>query len=72
MKVNFKLVGFLKSPKLPLLGDYNLFVSDLLPNLLQDGKALYTKITKMDPPFEIGSRKVNVSYQREPSAAKET
>jgi len=38
----------------------------------EDGRSLYTKITKMDPPFEIGSRKVNVSYQREPTAAKET
>ena len=35
-------------------------------SLLQEGKELMGKIQKLDPPLQISSRRVTVTYQREP------
>ena len=44
----------------------------LLDNkMLQDGKELMSRVLRLDPPFEIGSRKVTVTYQREPGEKNE-
>ena len=37
----------------------------------QDGKELMSRVQRLEPPFEIGSRKVTVTYQREPGEKNE-